>query len=240
MSALLELALQAHGGLDRWSRILAIDLRLSVSGALFKLKGFPEGLPDSAVRLDPSRPAVTIRPYLIADARGHFTPGRVRIEDVEGRIVDERASPRASFAGHVLKTPWDQLQRLYFTGYALWNYVTLPFLLASSGVSSQEIEPHRENGYVWRRLQVTFPPELPTHCAEQTLYFDQAGRLQRVDYAIDIAGATVAHYCYEHAVVSGLVFPTLHRVVRRSSTGPQLSGPTGVLLQLQLSNFIVW
>jgi hypothetical protein len=240
VSGLLELALQAHGGLDRWRVVKALDLRLTIGGALYRMKGFPEGLPGVSVRLDPSRPAVTILPYLVATARGHFTPERVWIEDADGQIIDERSSPRASFAGHVLRTPWDQLQRLYFTGFAVWNYLTLPFLLASSRIASHEIEPHRDNGDVWRRLQVKFPADLPTHCAEQTLYFDQAGRLQRLDYGIDVAGATVAHFCYDHAAVSGLVFPTLHRVVRRSSAGPQLSGPTGVLLQVQLGNFIVW
>jgi hypothetical protein len=240
VSDLLELALQAHGGLDRWRQIQALDVRLSISGALYELKGFPEGLPHAAVRLAPLRPSVTILPYLVATARGHFTPERVWIEDADGRIVDERSSPRASFVGHGLRTPWDQLQRLYFTGYAMWNYLTLPFLLANSGVVSQEIDPHRENGDVWRRLQVRFPPQVPTHCAEQVLYFDAAGRLQRLDYVIDVAGATVAHFCYDHAAVSGLVFPTLHRVVRRTSTGPQLSGPTGVLLQVQVSNFVAW
>ncbi len=240
MSDLLELALQAHGGLDRWRQVKAVDLRLSIGGALYRMKGFAEGLPNAAVRLDTSRPSVTVLPYLIATARGLFTPDRVWIEDADGRIVDERSSPRASFAGHVLRTPWNQLQRLYFTGYAAWNLVALPLLLANPRIASREIEPHRDNGDVWRRLRVTFPPEVPTHCTEQTLYFDQAGYLQRLDYAIDVVGATVAHYCYDHANVSGLVFPTLHRVVRRSNAGPQLSGPTGVLLQVELSNFIVW
>jgi len=240
VSDLLGLALQAHGGLERWRLVEALDLRLSIGGALYRMKGFPEGVPSAAVRVDPSRPSVTILPYLIANARGLFTPDRVWIEDADGQIVDERSSPRASFAGHVLQTPWDQLQRLYFTGYAVWNCLTLPFLLASPRIVSQEIEPHRDNGDVWRRLRVTFPRDVPTHCAEQTLYFDQAGRLQRLDYGIDIVGATVAHYCYDHAAVSGLVFPTLHRVVRRSNGGPQLSGPTGVLLQVELGNFIVW
>jgi hypothetical protein len=45
---------------------------------------------------------------------GHFTPERVWIEDANGGVVEERATPRASFAGHVLTTPLDKLQELYF------------------------------------------------------------------------------------------------------------------------------
>lgn len=65
-----------------------------------------------------SGPAVTIVPFGRPDCRGHFTPTRVWIEDRECRVVEERADPRASFAGHVFETPWDRLQLLYFTGYA--------------------------------------------------------------------------------------------------------------------------
>lgn len=54
---------------------------------------------------------------------------RAWIEDRDGRVVEERADPRASFAGHVLATPWDRLHLLYFAGYANWNYFTAPFLL---------------------------------------------------------------------------------------------------------------
>ena len=38
---------------------------------------------------------------------------------------------RASFAGHDRATQWDQLQRLYFSSYAMWN--SLPFLFAQPG-----------------------------------------------------------------------------------------------------------
>jgi hypothetical protein len=44
-------------------------------------------------------------------------------------VVEERANPRASFAGHVLETPWDRIQLAYFRGYAMWTYLTTPFVL---------------------------------------------------------------------------------------------------------------
>ena len=40
---------------------------------------------------------------------------------------------RASFAGHDRATQWDQLQRLYFSSYAMWNSLTTPFLFAQPG-----------------------------------------------------------------------------------------------------------
>lgn len=240
VSDLLELSLRAHGGLERWRNVQALDLRLAIRGALYEMKGFPEGLASASVRIDPLHPVVTVWPYLAGDLIGHFTADRVWIDDSLGRIVDELRSPRASFAGHALRTPWDQLQRLYFTGCALWNYLTLPFLLANFQFAMREIEPHRENGGLWRRLHVTFPPGAPVHCAEQILYFDSSGCLQHLDYEIDMADVSVAHYCDRHVIVSGLRFPTLHRVVRRSHSGPQVSGPTGLLLEIEISSVIVW
>jgi hypothetical protein len=42
MNELLELAVSAHGGLDRWKRVRSIDVSLIISGQLLEVKGFPE------------------------------------------------------------------------------------------------------------------------------------------------------------------------------------------------------
>jgi len=65
-----------------------------------------------------------------SDDRWIFTPNRVWIERRDGTVVEERFEPRASFAGHVRETPWDRLHLTYFLGYAIWNYLTAPFLFA--------------------------------------------------------------------------------------------------------------
>ena len=43
-----------------------------------------------------------------------------------------------------MTTPWDALHRAYFNGYALWTYLTTPFLLAMDGVRVEETEPWQE------------------------------------------------------------------------------------------------
>lgn len=53
----------------------------------------------------------SVQPFGAPDQRTDFTPERVAIEKLDGRVVAERANPRASFNGHVLETPWDPLQR---------------------------------------------------------------------------------------------------------------------------------
>ncbi len=44
MIPLLELALDAHGGLTRWRLVKSIDLKLSIGGQLWHAKGLPQGL----------------------------------------------------------------------------------------------------------------------------------------------------------------------------------------------------
>jgi hypothetical protein len=234
MNDLLKLAIDAHGGLERWRAVRRLDVGVSLTGALFRFKGQPQGLTDVVMSIDPHRPDVVVTPYGGAGRRGRFTPDRVWIEDTAGRVLDERNHPLTSFAGHTLETPWDQLHLLYFVSYAMWNYLTTPFLFTLPGFETQELSPHTENGDVWRRLQVKFPRDIPTHNGfqpggEQTFYFNGNGLLQRLDYT---AVGPASHYTFDHATFGGLSFPTLRRVVRRLPTGPRVNDFTAVLLRI--------
>src|SRR5258708_13216428 len=87
MNELLELALSAHGGLERWREVQTIDLKLSITGGLFRIKGFPEGLPNVFMHIEAQRPAVNITPYKTSDGRGHFT----RLSSNEGFLRSKRS-----------------------------------------------------------------------------------------------------------------------------------------------------
>ena len=75
----------------------------------------------------------SVSPYGAAAQRTMFTPDRIAIERLDGTLVAGPRAPRDS-SGHQMNTPWDPLHRAYFNGYALWTYLTTPFLLAMSGV----------------------------------------------------------------------------------------------------------
>src|SRR5215470_4395245 len=141
MKDLLTSALEAHGGLSRWREIEAFQLKVSIGGGVWRLKGFSDGLRDVTLRLLAHRPIVTITPFGGEARTGHFTPDRVWIEDANGGVVEERDTPRASFAGHVLTTPWDKLHELYFVSYALWNYLATPFVFTEAGFETRESVP---------------------------------------------------------------------------------------------------
>jgi hypothetical protein len=90
--------------------------------------------------------------------RTEFSLSRIAITTLEGAVVKERTEPRQSFAGHVKTTPWDPLHRAYFNGYALWTYLTTPFLLAMEGVEVSALTPWQEGEQAWRVLRARFPP----------------------------------------------------------------------------------
>ncbi len=90
MSDLLELAMSAHGGLDRWREIKTLDLRMSLTGSLFRIKGYPEGVPNVLMHVDTQRIAVDTSPWTGVGTVGHFIPDRVWITDGERRVVEDR------------------------------------------------------------------------------------------------------------------------------------------------------
>jgi len=83
----------------------------------------------------------SVAPYGASDQRTDFTPGRVAIEKIDGTVVNERFNPAQHAEGKALDAPWDALDRAYFNGYALWTYLTTPFLFAMPGFSVFEIKP---------------------------------------------------------------------------------------------------
>lgn len=222
MTDLLEKVLHAHGGLENWLRVNTIDLRLTLRGGALALMQQPHGLRDVMVKIDTRRPRTLITPFPAPGSRGVVDNGRVTIETDAGMKTFELDEPRKSFEGHERQTPWNDSQFLYFVGYALHNYLTMPFLLAKDGVHCEEIAPHEEHGENWRVLKVIFPSGMHVHCSEQKFYFSDAGYLVRNDYAPDVSRGTAAHYTFDHRNFDGFIFPTHRRVVQREPDGRTL------------------
>jgi hypothetical protein len=230
MIPLLKLAIEAHGGLERWRRVHGIDCKLAIGGGLWQLKGLPHGLVDVALHVEPADRLVTITPFGPAGAVGYFTADRVWIQKLRGDVMQERFAPRRSFDGHTLTTPWDKLHELYFVGYAFLNYLSTPFLFAELGFEVAEGNPYFGAGEKWRRLRVKYPVAYPTHSREQTLYFNEKGLLQRLDYVAEVVQSGTSHFCLEYETVGGIVFPTHRRVLSRDpkQEEPDRSAPPAV------------
>jgi hypothetical protein len=87
----------------------------------------------------------SVFPFGGPDQRTMFTTGKIAVEKLDGTVVAQRQAPRDSFAGHQMGTPWDALHRAYFNGYAMWTYLTSPFLLAIDGVRVEETKVWQES-----------------------------------------------------------------------------------------------
>src|SRR3984893_13751701 len=179
MSRLLDKVLDAHGGLLRWHSSSMVEVTIVSGVKLWQIKGQPQDSAPRRMTVALHREWASVRPFGAPDQRSDFTPERIAIEELDGRVVAERATPRASFTGHVLETPWDPLQRAYFNGYALWTYLTTPFLLAMPGFEVTEIDPWREGDELWRGLRARFPGDIASHSPVQDFYFGEDLLLRR-------------------------------------------------------------
>ncbi|WP_326565473.1 hypothetical protein VSH64_26870 [Amycolatopsis rhabdoformis] len=213
--SLLDEVLDAHGGLARWRQFSEVTATIVTGGEFWGLKGLVQDPNPRRMTVSLVREEASLHPFGAPDQRTHFTPERIAIEKLDGTVVASRDNPRESFEGHELTTPWDPLHRAYFNGYALWTYLTTPFLLAGEGFSVVEAEPVWEGGERWEVLEATFPESVASHSRVQRFYFGPDFLVRRHDYHVDIAGGLPGvQYTDDHERFAGLSFPTRRRAYR--------------------------
>ena len=239
MNELRDHVIAAHGGLDRRNELTSVKAHLVNGGVLWAMKGQAGVINDVNVRVDLRREFTSHFPFGRPGLRSAFTADRVAIESDAGEVVEERFNPRDSFAGHTLETPWDKLHLAYFVGYAMWTYLTSPFSFVKPGFQTEELSHWQEHGQTWRRLKVTFPGHIASHCKEQTFYFDADGLIRRHDYVAEVLGSSgpAAHYSSEHREFDGIKVPTKRRVYLIGENGSVMQEPLIVSIDLDNIEF---
>lgn len=239
MNDLLDLALKAHGGLQRWEQFTKIHARVAGGGALWQFKSNPDLLNDYSIEASTHEQHAVFTRFSAVDRRSVYTPDRVYVESTNsGETLLSRDNPRAAFAGHVLETPWDDLHVVYFASYAMWLYLTQPFLYTYPGFVTEELAPWQENGETWRRLKITFPDNIASHSREQISYFGQDGLLRRHDYTVDVmGGASGANYASDYREVNGIIVPTKRRVYPQQADGQKAPEPLLVTIDISDISF---
>jgi pimeloyl-ACP methyl ester carboxylesterase len=128
MSDLLDLVLDAHGGLKRWSGVSTLTAKLAAGGPFWGQQGFPDAFLDETLTIDVLRQHAVFTPWTAPGQSLTFDtdPERVVLQTADGQTIDSRTSPRSSYDGNDLNSPWDALQVGYFLSYGMWNYLTTP------------------------------------------------------------------------------------------------------------------
>jgi len=218
---LLNETIEAHGGRERWRRVGAIRAALSSGGLAFQSRCQPNALKNLKIEVRPHDIAVTLGDFVRRGWRGTWTPALAAIHDDRGQLVAQRRDPRSHFSGVVSQVYWDKLDILTFAGYALWNYLSFPFLLERDDVELVGATPAAGDGNL--RLDVRFGPGIPTHSRRQSFHIDPGRRLVRHDYTAEPIGswATGANLCLKSEVVGGVRFYTRRKVLPR--LGPAMA-----------------
>jgi hypothetical protein len=225
---LVEQTIAAHGGLPLWESAGEVSVQISSGGLAFASKLQGHAVRDVEARISTGYQRVVFSPYPQPGQVGILErDGTVRIETDGGELVEVRHNARGAFADLRHKLWWDRLDILYFGSYAMWTYISTPFVFAREDYQLRELDPWQEDGERWRRLAVTFPEHVHTHSREQVFYIDASGLIRRHDYIAEPLGgwARAAHYCMEHRPVGGLIVPTRRRVYPRRSDGRRRAGP---------------
>ncbi len=233
MSELRDLVIDAHGGIERWNKVKAIEGDMSITGAMWARKGWPDALKNVHVTADTRNQWISYRPFISQGMCSVCTPDRTVIEAQDGKPIKDRKNPRAAFDGHTIETRWDDLNLAYFSGYAMWNYLNTPFIFALPGFKTEEIEAWHEDGEKRRRLRAVFPDHVATHCSEQIFHVNGEGLICRMDYSAPVAGgALVAHYLSDHKDFSGIKVATKRRALRRKADGTAIPDPLFVAIDI--------
>lgn len=238
MNDLLATAIAAHGGLDRWNGFKTIAQDLTIGGVLWDLKGQSGLFANTDFKADTHRQIAALEGFGDPAGRLCFTPDRLTLQPADGSAPTVRDNPRAAFQGHGIDTPWDDLHAAYFTAYALWTYAAQPFVYSYPGFHTEELAPWSENGETWRRLKVTFPPDVASHTRQQVTYFGPDGLMRRHDYSVDVlGGATGVQYIDDYRDIQGLKTPHRRRVYPLGDANHPAPGPLLISIDVRRARF---
>lgn len=219
----LARACEYYGGRAAWHALRTIRLIPGqLSGLVPWLKGAGKTFPlPSVFEITPHARVARFVGYPDPERVGIFENGTVRIERVgDGAVVARSEAHRRTFDWRARMRRWEPLDALYFFGYALTHYHSLPFTL-----SEGRLIRVRTSGTLANRitvLDVELPSGLPTHCRRQQFYFDSLGQIVRHDYYAEIIGvwARGAHYWKRQARFSGFPISLERHVLARFGSIP--------------------
>lgn len=216
---LVDKACERHGGLATWKQTPCLTLQFAeLSGLLPWMKGYGATfqLP-SRLHVYPHERRTVFDGYPDQAHVGVFDgDGSARIHEKSATAPRGRgADHRGTFGLFSRNRRWQAVDALYFFGYAVLHYHSLPFTLMEAELLATGRYSNSDGEFT--TLRVRFPQQRITHCAVQTFHFDAGGLVVRHDYTADIIGpwARGAHLWRDYREVNGLQVAMHRRVVVR-------------------------
>ena len=226
------------GGIDLWRMTRRFTAHMSITGALCAEKCPLAQLKDLVVEGSTQNQALEITGFAKPDLRALYRPDWVALEGPDGRHLMERQAVPAQFCSSLRSKTWDELQLAHFCGCLLWNYIAAPFILAAPDFATEELSRKKVRGELMSRLRVVFPSRVVTHAAEQVFYFDRKGLLRRLDYpAVHEQGTHITQMFSGHQRFSGILVPTLSRMLSNAVKGTEASKPPVLDIEIFDVNF---
>ncbi|TGM61577.1 hypothetical protein [Leptospira adleri] len=209
----IEKIIDRYGGGKLWDRLESIDLNLlSLGGPLLEFKGINRTfLKPHTLRITPKKFLAEFFEYPAPGKKTVYRNGAVDVFDSnEKEITFNLLNYRNTFHGLKKYRLWTSLDASYFFGYAIVQYLSIPFLLKEFSVREA----------VWKggvRIDAEFPDTMHVHCRKQSYYFDSQGLLVRNDYTANVVGAWAhgSHFTEEYREVDGLPIATRRNVFVR-------------------------
>src|SRR5450755_3554220 len=84
---LLDFAVKAHGGLDRWNKVKAIKVAASITGAIWYVKSKGDFLKNVVLTAETRNERLTVD-FPGQDKRAIFEPNRVVIQALDGSLIE--------------------------------------------------------------------------------------------------------------------------------------------------------
>jgi hypothetical protein len=238
VNELLDLAVNAHGGLDRWNRLTSLAGRFNIGGAIWGFKGVPDVFSDITVALELHTEGITISPVAGPANHSVFRDGRLELRSSSEALLRTVRNPKRAVAGLPGDQPWTALDAAYFASEALWTYLTAPFLFTYPGFETEEVEPLVEYGIGYRTLKVEFPDSVDSHTRAQFFHFDDNGLLYRHTYTVDIlGGATGANYPTGYRTIDGIAVPMVRRIYGYDDALRKIGEPVLVTIDISELQF---
>ncbi len=214
--AILARAIQRHGGEAGKACLAAVRLRVAhLGGAIPTMKGLGRTHPaPGEITVEPFERRLTFHDYPAPGSTIVYDAGLLALHPGEGGGGKQlHMSYRETFRGLRKLRRWAPLDAAYFFGYAVSDYLALPWSLQALEITGSGVT--RQGDMLFDRLDVLHPEDRDTHSRKQSYYFAPDGLLVRHDYRADVLGRmfTGAHMSSDYDESLGAPIAT-QRVVR--------------------------